>query len=336
MKQRVEYIDRLKGFAILCVVIGHFTLWAIGRRNDPFHDFVYLYHMPLFFFLSGIVISAAPKPKKVLVKACQFLCPFFFVGGLVYSSYIKGNFHDFIWGQLKYGYWYLQILTLFYILLLPFHWSNLNGGGRRSAALKDIVMAMAVYAFLVVINSLLSPGTSSLIGIGQARLYWPYFILGFFSHKYQLTERLMSNNVVMSLSMVFILPACILYFSGFKHIYNFLSLAFIIVFVYLFKSRESKTSVIERELARIGRGTLDVYIFHYFVISTVHLGAFGQWLENSGNWLFLGIVNVSVSIVIAYVCVGFGQLIRQSKLIEDVLYGGFIKKIVSALRETAA
>ena len=62
-------------------------------------------------------------------------------------------------------------------------------------------MAMAVYAFLVVINSLLSPGTSSLIGIGQARLYWPYFILGFFSHKYQLTERLMSNNVVMSLSM---------------------------------------------------------------------------------------------------------------------------------------
>ncbi len=195
---------------------------------------------------------------------------------------------------------------------------------------------MAVYAFLVVINSLLSPGTSSLIGIGQARLYWPYFILGFFSHKYQLTERLMSNNVVMSLSMVFILPACILYFSGFKHIYNFLSLAFIIVFVYLFKLRENKTSVIERELARIGRGTLDVYIFHYFVISTVHLGAFGQWLENSGNWLFLGIVNISVSIAIAYVCVGFGQLIRQSKLIEDVLYGGFIKKIVSALLETAA
>lgn len=127
MKQRVEYIDRLKGFAILCVVIGHFTLWAIGRLNDPLHDFVYLYHMPLFFFLSGIVISAAPKPKKVLVKACQFLCPFFIVGGLAYSNYIHGSFHGFIWGQLKYGYWYLQVLTLLYIFLIPFNWSARGG-----------------------------------------------------------------------------------------------------------------------------------------------------------------------------------------------------------------
>ena len=72
MKQRVEYIDRLKGFAILCVVIGHFTLWAIGRLNDPLHDFVYLYHMPLFFFLSGIVISAAPKPKRSWSRHVNF------------------------------------------------------------------------------------------------------------------------------------------------------------------------------------------------------------------------------------------------------------------------
>lgn len=328
MKQRVEYIDRLKGFAILCVVIGHFTLWAVGRHNDPLHDFVYLYHMPLFFFLSGIVISAVPKPKKVLIKACQFLCPFFLVGGLAYSAYINGNFHDFIWGQFKYGYWYLQTLTLMYILLLPFNWTVFNGGGSRSAILKDIVMAIGVYFFLVIINGFLSSDYSALTGIGQARLYWPYFILGFFFHKYQLTKRLMSYNVVMSLAMIFIFPACILYFSGFSHIYNLLSLSFIIVFVYLFKSREGETSAIERELARIGRGTLDVYIFHYFVISTVHLGAFGQWLENSENWLLLGIVNVSVSIIIAYICLGFGKLIRLSNLMDDVVYGGFIKRIL--------
>ncbi len=96
--------------------------------NDPLHDFVYLYHMPLFFFLSGIVISAAPKPTKVLVKACQFLCPFFIVGGLAYSAYIHGSFHSFIWEQLKYGYWYLQVLTLLYMLLMPFNWSVRGGG----------------------------------------------------------------------------------------------------------------------------------------------------------------------------------------------------------------
>lgn len=136
----------------------------------------------------------------------------------------------------------------------------------------------------------------------------------------------MKHNVVMSIAMIFILPACILYFSGFNHIYNFIALAFIIVFVYLFKLREGKTSLVERELARIGRGTLDVYIFHYFVISTVHLGVFGQWLENSENWLLLALVNVSLSVVVAYVSLGFGKLIKLSRLVEDIVYGGFIKR----------
>ena len=48
--KRVTYIDIAKGLAILCVIIGHTTQYIdIGIINP----FVFSFHMPLFFVLSG-------------------------------------------------------------------------------------------------------------------------------------------------------------------------------------------------------------------------------------------------------------------------------------------
>ena len=65
---RVQYIDRLKGLAIILVVMGH----ILGFRQpedgteDGIHTFIYTFHMPLFMFLSGLVISAPPISRKCL------------------------------------------------------------------------------------------------------------------------------------------------------------------------------------------------------------------------------------------------------------------------------
>lgn len=58
-KVRAEYVDRLKGFAMLCVILGHLCGWDFGG-SQTFTSFVSSYHMPLFMFLSGLVISAPP------------------------------------------------------------------------------------------------------------------------------------------------------------------------------------------------------------------------------------------------------------------------------------
>ena len=44
-----RYWNVLKGIGILCVVLGHACSWA--------HDFVYEFHIPLFFFISGFMYS---------------------------------------------------------------------------------------------------------------------------------------------------------------------------------------------------------------------------------------------------------------------------------------
>lgn len=51
MSKRVEYIDIAKGIGILLVVMGHNDF---GLVSPFFYRFIYAFHMPLFFFVSGM------------------------------------------------------------------------------------------------------------------------------------------------------------------------------------------------------------------------------------------------------------------------------------------
>lgn len=48
--KRLDYLDVAKGIGILLVILGHCQLGRIGRA----HSLIYSFHMPLFFFISGV------------------------------------------------------------------------------------------------------------------------------------------------------------------------------------------------------------------------------------------------------------------------------------------
>lgn len=51
-KQRIAYIDLVKGIGILCVLFGHLI------PNDGIvKPAIYSFHMPLFFILTGILLK---------------------------------------------------------------------------------------------------------------------------------------------------------------------------------------------------------------------------------------------------------------------------------------
>ncbi len=56
MQERIKWVDNLKGFAILLVILGH-SLQYFYRdfNNSHLANFIYSFHMPLFFALSGFV-----------------------------------------------------------------------------------------------------------------------------------------------------------------------------------------------------------------------------------------------------------------------------------------
>lgn len=62
--QRIEYVDNVKAIAMLLVLVGH----APGL--NPFAmNFIYAFHMPVFFFISGLLLTE----RKLTLPLSQFI-----------------------------------------------------------------------------------------------------------------------------------------------------------------------------------------------------------------------------------------------------------------------
>lgn len=81
-KKRIGWIDIGKGIGIILVSFGHLrngngeSVW-LPTLNTPI-DFIYLFHMPLFFFLGGITFSSRRAfPDFLKLKAKTLLIPYY-------------------------------------------------------------------------------------------------------------------------------------------------------------------------------------------------------------------------------------------------------------------
>lgn len=96
---RLMYIDIAKGIGIFLVVVGHCIPDATSATGISIpayrwlHDVIYSFHMPLFFFLAGFMVSRqkmldrAQKPLDLVRKrVSRLLVPYVFVG-LCYAPF---------------------------------------------------------------------------------------------------------------------------------------------------------------------------------------------------------------------------------------------------------
>lgn len=66
---RLDYVDTTKGIGIILVVFGHMLINHQDRISDRLFDFIYLFHMPLFFAVSGYLFK--PEKYDSLVKLAK-------------------------------------------------------------------------------------------------------------------------------------------------------------------------------------------------------------------------------------------------------------------------
>ncbi len=77
-KERDLTVDIAKGIGIILVVFGH-TVARWGGEHEGLHRFIYSFHMPLFFYLSGIYIASGKDFNSFIKSKFTRLCiPFFF------------------------------------------------------------------------------------------------------------------------------------------------------------------------------------------------------------------------------------------------------------------
>lgn len=83
MKERNNSIDIMKGIGIFLVVLGHTT------ENKILLKWIYSFHMPLFFFLSGIFHSNGRSYKEFLIKKAKgLLIPYFSFATILFLFFI--------------------------------------------------------------------------------------------------------------------------------------------------------------------------------------------------------------------------------------------------------
>lgn len=76
---RLDFIDALRGLAIVLVVLGHALQYTLSAPDDaPVYRLIYSFHMPLFMFISGFVYSGAKRSayEELRLKSQSLLLPF--------------------------------------------------------------------------------------------------------------------------------------------------------------------------------------------------------------------------------------------------------------------
>lgn len=298
---RFLYIDKLKALAMLLVVWGHTMYFCMYNEqadiNDPVLSIICTFHVPLFFFLSGLVIAAPPNFRKFISKAKKFLVPMLLVG--IVNAVLIGRVADFFLDSGHNGYWYLLTLTQFYLLLVPY---------RYCKGLLDVPLTLfiwiAAYFAVRIQDTLFSP-----LNIGGIFSYWPFFIIGHFCRKYSVLDYVTGRPWLTSIFALAFLALLVTLFSRINQLSMVLEYALALVaitaLVALFSHFGDSHTFLERLLLYIGNSTLDIYIYHYFFIRFINL----EFLKTQSLPVKMA-VTATLAIIIVYCSIFTGKFVK--------------------------
>lgn len=318
MQVHFKYIDKLKGFAILSVIMGHFIIGGLNKMGIVY-EMIGSYHMPLFLFLSGMVVNVT-NIRKLVIKTARFMMPMITIG-TVCMLVNDISFSSFLGNSFKGGYWYLYVLSVFYFLILMI--------GKINNEVVCIIISLSLYGCFYALNSFISKELNEFFCVWIMKQYWPFFIVGYFITKYKISQTIFSSDLVYAVAIVLYFISFSLWYNGMSFLNYLVSFSFILAALHFMFVRENRTSFVERQMEYIGARSLDVYIYHYFFYHITHLAVVGAWLEDSENIFIEALLSVVYSIVVAYLCIGLGKIIRSSNIIRIIVYGEFVEQFLN-------
>lgn len=329
MKQRLHYIDQLKGFAILLVVVGHVIEWCFNETSTSLlYRIIYSFHMPLFAFMSGFVFrgeSNFMESLKKFGKQTERLMLPFLVVGLIYSySVLHLNYEAFFQHLYKQGYWYLLFLLQCYLLTHIYH---IFIGKRFENKLNLSIVSDLIFLCIIFVLLRFVPKftvISQIIGFYHLFHLYPFFFVGYMVKKTNASNRLFSNSY--NLSDISFIVYIIMFIGSYywkPTAVKQLLLAALAIFpiICLFYKKRNIQSYAYRVLETFGRYSLEIYVFHYFLIQNCNMTIMGDYIKISGNHCFEILVSLIISLIIAYICVLASSLIHESKILSFLLLG---------------
>lgn len=180
-KRRLAYIDIAKGIGIFLVVLGHV------RTSLYLHDAIFLFHMPLFFLLSGMVFkkdeewwTCMKKKVRYLLLPYVFFMMMFVPLRMVTDALCNGGlFPNFRMSMLGLSYFDKPLWFVFALFVVVGVMRTLHSFVCRGVIIAGIVCMLGIVGCLLLSMRIELPFHTS-----RALFVLPFFALGLIVRKF--------------------------------------------------------------------------------------------------------------------------------------------------------
>lgn len=272
MNNRDTFLDFCKGIAIFLVVLGHVLEKSMHQMNS-LYDFIYLFHMPFFFMLSGYLAWRVKRFDFSFFKkkARTLLLPYIVVGLLF--TLVNGEYDAFVFNEFHNGYWFLWSLFCIWCLFALVKW--FISLCRIKKVWIEVGILLLPFFMIKLGGDFLPSNINGCLSIGFTGAFYRFFIMGYFIGGYDNIKKCLQNKRVNIAGMIgFVLMFLISYFVDLKHIGPFtivqilLCLSFLCFLRILYNRLSNR---ICKRIEKYGCRSLDIYVFHYFVLLLLNL-----------------------------------------------------------------
>ena len=301
---KVNWVDNVKGFAIILVVLGHIA--------SPFSSIIYSFHMPLFFIISGFFLNPVNEFKSEIIKSFKKLFkPFFlyltlgflieflkrfylvreqlkfkdFIGALIYMDY------DRLIGTYAFVLWFLPALfigkTLVYLIL-------------KYSRFFLIEIVLIAIAFLIGYNF------NFPLAIDDGLISAPYIFIGYYFYK---NKGVLANKTIavilliplLLIPLVYGVPELNISTKYFESILiNFIwtcTLSFLLFILF------SKLKFNIKALEYLGINSLLIFLIHPYTNNIAYYAA--------SNYLIQLFISLSMLVLITYFLNNFKKYLKN-------------------------
>ena len=326
-KQRIEYIDAMRGFTMILVVFAHICHFCLGDSRMGYNAVFILFRLPCFFMISGWLFeSVAMRPFKEVArhKAMVQLVPTFIF--LLLLAPPPFFFHQL--GALKGGYWFTFALFEYFILYMV-----IVRISKKWSWLFAILITVATYIYARYYDSIRSSADGyqlwiidfgGFLSVTTWRLFIFFYLGAWIRSHFDGFVRWTSKPVVIAfITIAFFLIASTshhdnLLFEMFRF-YGGGITGMVMVFTF-FRITASwlKRLHVSKPLQYVGTRTLDVYLLHFFFLPRF-LMPYASQIKVYDSQFVEFIVILAISLVVLMMSLVVSYIIRLNTLLANYL-----------------
>ena len=303
-KIRINKFDNLKGMGIFLIVLGHVLYLEQFSSINFLHNFIFIFHLPVFFFVSGYFSKINLEQPVKLFK--QIMIPYIIFSLLFFLFYLSYDKHSIsLMVFPAYGLWFL--LALFFMKMSLPIWNRL-----KYPVLISLFLAVT-YGFITY--------DADFLGLRRTFVFLPAFLIGFYYKDYKIKmeniypklSNLLENkifiaciSVILILSSIFLaayLPSSLVKMDSFYPSPKFVNMIFRLLIIIL---GIGITLILNRFmtnkeciLTKWGRNSMVIYLFHLFIVKLLKKD-FTAFLS-AQNELFVFLFSIVFSFIIVLI-----------------------------------